>query len=78
MCRTCGPGYPASMAKDETPNQERLEELGDRIERARRQAEEDIPEMSEESDNMWLDADPAFVDSGDHPEEDDQTIAPPV
>lgn len=65
------------MAERQPPNEERLEELEDRIDKVRRQAEDEVPGMGDQGTSMWTDAEPAFHESGEHPEEDDQTIAPP-
>jgi len=46
---------------------ERLDEVEDHIQAARRQAHEDLDHHEQ----------PTFASSGDTPEEDDQTIAPP-
>ena len=61
-------------AAGDTPKDERLEQLEEKIDAARRHAEQadDIG-----PGGMFTDTEPAFHESGDFPEEDDQTIAPP-
>jgi hypothetical protein len=49
------------------PEKEKLDELGDEIAAARRQAQQDRLIESDED---------TFVDSGARPQDDDQTIAP--
>jgi hypothetical protein len=49
------------------PEKEKLDELGDEIAAARRQAQQDGLIESDED---------TFVDSGARPQDDDQTIAP--
>ena len=71
--RTPGAGYAHGMAdKDaatDVPTQERLDELGERIDKARRQAEEEVPGLEPEDTPHWY-------ESGDVPPEKDDLIPP--
>jgi hypothetical protein len=51
-----------------------LDQVEDQIDKAKDAAEEAV---GEDRDNMFTDAKPAFVNSGDASDVDDQTIAPP-
>jgi hypothetical protein len=54
---------------DRKPEAEELEALEDEIQQARRHADEALTSP--------FHSDSHYYDSGDHPEDDDQTIAPP-
>jgi hypothetical protein len=57
------------MTDADQPDDDRLDDLGERIDEARRTAED--------ADVLVDEDEPTFADSGEHPSEDDQTIAPP-
>ena len=64
--------------RHDRPDQAELDELGEEIAEARRDAEEEVPGMGEHgAGGMFTDSEPAFHDSGDYPAEDDQNIVPP-
>jgi hypothetical protein len=56
------------------PGFDDLKEVEEQIDKAKDAADEAV---GRDRDNMFTDADPAFVDSGDASDIDDQTIAPP-
>jgi ribonuclease HII len=64
-----GDGYRGAMTDPEIPEDERLEQVQDHIDHARKTAEDA---------DVLIDPDePRFHQSGDEPEQDDQAIAPP-
>lgn len=63
-------------AGDDHADPGRLDELGDRIEGARRQAEEaDL--LPDDDGDEEEEQEESFAESGERPDEDDQSIAPP-
>ena len=56
------------------PGFDDLNQVEEQIEQAKDAADEAI---GADRENMWTDADPKFVDTGEASDIDDQTIAPP-
>ena len=72
-------GDDGADAEDKPPtDEERLEQLGERIDKARSQAEEaGVLVDEEEAEGRDVHGEEEFVESGASDDQDDQTIAPP-